>query len=319
MKGMIAVYRKELADQFSSHRFVILFALIAMVGFITVYLAGVSLRENLEGIAKPRFVFLMLFNTTGALFSLVQFVAFFGPLVGLVLGFDAVNRERTQGTLIKLLTQPVFRDAVINGKFLAGVTTIAVTLTAIVLLVSGLGLAILGIVPGVEEILRLALYLIVSIFYIALWLGIGLLFSILFRSIPTSALASVALWIFLSFFVSMGAEALADALAPVERSRGVTREALLRNARIRERVRLASPLVLYSQASATLIDPLQNTTRSVVLMGPRERVSARRFQGPLPLGQSLLVIGPHLAALTAMTLVCFGVSYTAFMVQEIRA
>ena len=319
MKGMLAVYRKELADQFSSHRFVVLFALIAMVGFITVYLAGVSLRENLLGIAKPRFVFLMLFNTTGALFSLVQFVAFFGPLVGLVLGFDAVNRERTQGTLIKLLTQPVFRDAVINGKFLAGVTTIAVTLTAIVLLVSGLGLAILGIVPGVEEILRLALYLIVSIFYIALWLGIGLLFSILFRSIPTSALASVALWIFLSFFVSMGAEALADALAPVERSRGVTREALLRNARIRERVRLASPLVLYSQASATLIDPLQNTTRSVVLMGPRERVSARRFQGPLPLGQSLLVIGPHLAALTAMTLVCFGVSYTAGMVQEIRA
>lgn len=319
MKGLLAVYRKELADQFSSHRFVILFALIAMVGFITAYLAGVGLRENLAGIAKPRFVFLMLFNTTGALFSLVQFVAFFGPLAGLVLGFDAVNRERTQGTLIKLLTQPVFRDAVINGKFLAGVTTIAVTLTAVVLLVSGLGLATLGIVPGVEEILRLALYLIVSIFYIALWLGVGLLFSILFRSIPTSALASVALWIFLSFFVSMGAEALADAVAPVERSQGVARETLLRNARIRERVRLVSPLVLYSQASATLIDPLQNTTRSVVLMEPRERASARRFQGPLPLGQSLLVIAPHLSALVAMTLVCFGVSYTVFMVQEIRA
>jgi ABC-2 type transport system permease protein len=77
-------------------------------------------------------------------------------------------------------------------------------------------------------------------------------------------------------------------------------------------------MVLYSQASATLIDPLQNTTRAVVLMGPRERISARRFQGPLPLGQSLLVIGPHLAALVAMTLVCFGVSYTVFMVQEIR-
>jgi ABC-2 type transport system permease protein len=319
MSGLFAVYRKELADQFSSQRFVILFALIAMVGFITVYLAGVSLRENLEGVAKPRFVFLMLFNTTGALFSLVQFVAFFGPLVGLVLGFDAVNRERAQGTLIKLLTQPLFRDAVINGKFLAGVTTIAVMLTAIVLVVSGLGLTVLGIVPGLEEVLRLALYLVVSIFYIAFWLGIAMLFSVLFRSIPTSALASVALWIFLSFFVSMGAEALADAIVPVSRAQGVTREELLRNARIQERVRLVSPMVLYSQASATLVDPLRNTTRSVVLMGPMERISARRFQGPLPLGQSLLVIGPHLAALVAMTLVCFGVSYTAFMVQEIRS
>jgi len=319
MKGLLAVFRKELADHFSSYRFVILFALIAMVSLITAYMAGVTLRENLAGIAKPRFVFLMLFNTAGALFSLVQFVAFFGPLVGLVLGFDAVNRERTQGTLIKLLTQPVFRDAVINGKFLAGVATIAVMLTGIVLVVSGIGLATLGIVPGLEELLRLTFYLIISIFYIAFWLGAAMLFSILFRSIPTSALASVAFWIFLSFFVSMGAEALADAVAPVNRSQGVAREALLRNARIRDRVRLGSPMVLYSQASATLIDPLRNTTRAVVLMGPRERISARRFQGPLPLGQSLLVIGPHLAALVAMTLVCFGVSYTVFMVQEIRA
>ncbi len=318
MNGVLAVYRKELSDHFSSCRFVMLFALIAMVSFITAYMAGVSLRENLEGVAKPRFVFLLLFNTTGALFSVVQFTAFFGPLVGLVLGFDAVNRERSQGTLIKLLTQPVFRDAVINGKFLAGVTTIAVMLTSIVLVVSGLGLTLLGIVPGLEEILRLILYLVISIVYISFWLGIAMLFSVLFRSIPTSALASAALWIFLSFFVSMGADALANALAPVNRAQGATREALLRNARIQERVGLFSPMTLYAKASATLIDPLQNTTRSVVLMGPRERISARRFQSPLPLGQSVLVVYPHLVALVGMTLVCFAVSYSVFMVQEIR-
>ncbi len=68
MSGLGAVYRKELSDNFSSFRFVILFALIAMVSFIISYMAGVSLRENLEGVAKPKFVFLMLFNTKGALF-----------------------------------------------------------------------------------------------------------------------------------------------------------------------------------------------------------------------------------------------------------
>ncbi|MFP3929167.1 MAG: ABC transporter permease, partial [Desulfobacteraceae bacterium] len=109
MTGVLAVYRKELADHFSSYRFVILFALIAMVSFITTYMAGINLRDNLEGMAKPGFVFLMLFNTPGALFSMVQFVAFFGPLVGLILGFDALNRERAQGTLIKLIAQPIYR------------------------------------------------------------------------------------------------------------------------------------------------------------------------------------------------------------------
>ena len=201
MQGLVAIYKKELADHFSSYRFVILFALIGMVSFITSYMAGISLRENLEGIAKPKFVFLMLFNTTGALFSMVQFVAFFGPLIGLVLGFDAINRERAHGTLIKLVSQPIYRDSVINGKFLAGITTITVMLISIVLVISGLGLMMLGIVPGIEEIWRLGIYLVISIFYISFWLGISILFSISFKNIATSALASVALWIFLSFFV----------------------------------------------------------------------------------------------------------------------
>jgi len=43
MGGLGAVYQKELSDNFSSFRFVILFALIAMVSFIISYMAGVSL------------------------------------------------------------------------------------------------------------------------------------------------------------------------------------------------------------------------------------------------------------------------------------
>lgn len=318
MQGLLAIYRKELADHFSSYRFIILFALIAMVSFITSYMAGISLRENLEGVVKPKFVFLMLFNTTGALFSMVQFVAFFGPLIGVVLGFDAINRERAHGTLIKVVSQPIFRDAVINGKFLAGLTTITILLVAIVLVISGFGLKLLGIVPGIEEILRLATYLIISIFYISFWLGVSMLFSISFKNIATSALAAIALWIFLSFFISLGASVIANNVAPVDTKGEVSSELMLKNMRIKETVSLFSPMVLYSDASATIINPTQKTTRSLVLMGPMERISASRFQNPLSLGQSIIVVYPHLVALVAITLLCFAISYLVFMLQEIR-
>ena len=318
MQGIFAIYKKELADHFSSYRFVILFALIAMVSFITSYMAGISLRENLEGIAKPKFVFLMLFNTTGALFSMVQFVAFFGPLIGLVLGFDAINRERAHGTLIKLISQPIYRDSVINGKFLAGITTITVMLISIILVISGFGLMLLGIVPGIEEICRLAIYLVISIFYISFWLGISILFSISFKSIATSALASVALWIFLSFFISMAASVVADTVAPVDQKERVGPDVLLKNTRVKEGVSLFSPMVLYSDASSIIVDPTRKTTRRLVLMGPMEQISASRFQNPLPLGQSIIVVYPHLVALVAITLVCFAISYLVFMFQEIR-
>jgi len=318
MQGVSAVYRKELSDHFSSYRFVILFALIAMVSFITSYMAGIHLKESLHGVAKPTFVFLMLFNTTGALFSMVQFVAFFGPLIGIVLGFDAINRERGDGTLIKIISQPIYRDSVINGKFLAGVTTISIMLVSIVLVISGIGLILLGVVPGVEEVWRLFIYVLISIFYISFWLGLAILFSIFFRSIATSALAAVALWIFLSFFVSLGASVLADVIAPVDTQEAVNTEATIKNIRVRQFISLFSPMSLYTNASATIIDPMRKTADTLVLMGPMEKISAGRFENPLPLGQSIVVVYPYIVILISLTLVCFAISYMVFMIQEIR-
>ncbi len=165
MRGIRTIVRKELADNFSSYRFIILFAMIAMVSLITAYMVGLNIKEELEGMAKPKFIFLMLFTSSGAMFSLVQFVAFFGPLIGLILGFDAINRERNEGTLSKLLSQPIYRDVVINGKFLAGVVTITIMLVSIVLVVTGLGLSTVGVIPGIEEFWRIFFYLIISIIY----------------------------------------------------------------------------------------------------------------------------------------------------------
>jgi ABC-2 type transport system permease protein len=319
MQGLYAIFKKEICDHFSSYRFVILFALIAMVSLISSYMAGIHMKENLEGLARVKFPFLMLFSTSGTIFSMAQFVAFFGPLIGLVLGFDSINRERAHGTLIKLISQPIYRDAVINGKFLAGVATIAVMILSIVLVISGFGLAIVGVVPGLEEICRLFIYVIISIFYIAFWLGISILFSISFRSIATSALASLALWIFLSFFISLGADVVANSVEPAGKQGDTDPEVIMKNIRLKEMISLCSPMVIYSQATATIIDPMRKTTRSMVLMGPMEEFLASRFQNPLTLGQSIIVVFPHITALVALTLICFSISYVMFVVQEIRS
>jgi ABC-2 type transport system permease protein len=315
VKGLAAIVRKELADHFASHRFAILFALIAMVSLITAYMVGIKIRE-VEGQLKPRFVFLLLFTEPGAMFSLVQFVAFFGPLVGLVLGFDSINRERNEGTLSKLLSQPIYRDVVINAKFLAGVILIGIMLLSIVLVITGLGLMLVGVVPGIEEVWRILAYLLISVVYIAFWLAVAILFSILFRSTASSALASLAVWIFFSFFVTIGASILANALAG---DAEFSPQSAGRKVELVRYAVLASPMELYSDATATVIDPLRKSTRATLPAGPLEALSMTRFSGPLPLVQSLLVVMPHLISLLAITVVCFAVSYIVFMRQEIRS
>jgi ABC-2 type transport system permease protein len=315
--GIGVLLKKELADHFSSYRFTIIFALIAMISLITAYMVGMNIRQELEGVAKPRFIFLMLFTAPGAIFSLTQFVAFFGPLVGLILGFDTINRERNEGTLSKLLSQPIYRDVVINGKFLSGVVLIAIMMVSIVLVITGLGLIVLGIVPGLEEIWRIMFYLILSIVYISFWLGVAILFSILFRSTATSALAALAVWIFFSFFVSIGANILANALTADPSQ--TNEEAVVHQAKIIKAFQLISPMELYTDATATIIDPMRKSTRSFVSLGPLENLSMSRFSGPLPLSQSLLIVIPYIISLVALTIICFAVSYTVFMRQEIRS
>ena len=318
MRGIKTIIKKELADHFSSYRFTIIFALIAMLSLITAYMVGLNIREELAGIAKPQFIFLMLFTSSGTLFSLVQFVAFFGPLVGLVLGFDSINRERSQGTLSKLLSQPIYRDVVINGKFLAGVVMISVMMVSIVLVITGLGLIVLGIIPGLEEIWRIMIYLIISIIYISFWLGVAILFSILFHSTATSALAALAVWIFFSFFISLGASVLANALT--SEPAGDDPQVVMRRANIVKAFILTSPMELYREATATIIDPTRKSTpRSMVTVGPLETLSMSRFAGPLPLSQSILIVAPYIISLIAITVVCFAISYIVFMRQEIRS
>ncbi len=314
---MWTVFKKELADKFNSTRFLIIFSLILMVSLIITSMVGISIKEQLSGSVKPKSVFLMLFTASGEFFSLAQFIAFFGPLIGLILGFDTINSERNSGTLVKLLSQPIYRDAVINGKFLAGVVTVAIMFTSLILLISGLGLLTIGVVPGLEEVLRVIVYLIISICYVSFWLGVAILFSIVFRSAATSALAVISLWILFSFFTGFGASLLADVISPVKNPHNI--EEVIKNHQTERIISLASPINLYSESTSVILDPYRKTTKSILLVGPMEKISMSRFQNPLPVDQSLLVIAPYLTILWALTFICFGISYGIFMKQEVRS
>ncbi len=317
MSALRAIMRKEVSDHFSSSRFLILFSLIAMVSILMVYMAGLKIGQDMEGEVKPTFVFLMLFTSSGIGFPLVQFVAFFGPLVGLILGFDSINREWNEGTLSKLLAQPIYRDAVINGKFLAGVLVIGVTLTSIVVAITGLGLVTLGVVPGAEELYRIFFYLLVSLVYVCFWLGVAILFSILFRSITTSALASLASWIFFSFLIPLAASAVASSAPPLAGESQTSY--IMRMTDLERALSLVSPMRMYLESMAVIVDPLRKTTSALVALGRDENISLSRFSGPLPLDQSLLLVFPQIVFLVAILVLCFAISYIVFQRREIRS
>ncbi|MFC2022126.1 ABC transporter permease [Chloroflexota bacterium] len=306
---MVTIIRKELADYFTSIRCFILFLLVLLTSAGTLYAVQQGIRE---AATKTDFVFLGLFTTSGeAIPSLVIFIIFLVPIIGIALGFDAINSERSSGTLSRIISQPVYRDSVINGKFLAGIVTLSIMMAATLLLVSGYGLRMIGVAPTAEEIIRLFIYLILIIIYGAFWMGLAMLFSVLFRKIATSLLSPIAIWLFFSFFILMIAPAIANILAPVADG---TQEAMIRNAELQQMIMRFSPTTLFSEATMVLLLP---QVRSLGLVTMSQ--AAFMIPNPLSLGQSLLLIWPQITSLVGLSAICFAVSYVLFMRQEIRA
>jgi len=304
---MRAILRKELADYFTSIRVLVLFFLILFASAAGLFAA----YQGIRGGGAGEFVFLKLFTTSGeTLPSLIFFIGLFVPIIGIALGFDAINSERTGGTLSRILSQPVFRDSVINGKFLAGMVTLSVMMFAMLLLVSGYGLRMIGVPPTAEEIIRLFIYLFLTIIYGAFWMGLAVLFSVLFRRVAVSLLFSLALWLFFSFFILMIAPAIANAIAPT--ADGGTAE-LVRNAELRQMLLRFSPNTLFQEATTVLLLPIMRSL-GVITMSQ----AAYMIPNPVSLGQSLTLIWPHLTSLVSLSAVCFAISYVLFMKQEIR-
>ena len=107
--GRNALIRKELADHLTSKRFLILLILIGATSFASLYGAISGLSDAIS--QDSNFIFLKLYTSSGSSIpSFMSFIALLGPIVGLALGFDAVNSERANGTLNRLVAQPIYRD-----------------------------------------------------------------------------------------------------------------------------------------------------------------------------------------------------------------
>jgi len=289
MVGTREIFIKELADNLGSKRFWLLFFIIYALGIFTAYGAIRGLNLTRTGGEN---VFLTIFSSgSESLPSFLWIVSFLGPLLGFVLTFDIVNREISSGTLGNVLSQPVHRDSVINAKILSGVTTVALSLVGIVFIVIGFSIMRLSALPTFEEIGRILAFILITVVYLSIWVSIGILFSVIFRREGTSALASVATWLFFSFFIYMIA-------IPAESV---------------EILRLSPNYLFIEAASVVLVPELR-------ILGP---VSIEKLVGmlvtPLPLDQSLLLIWPHITGLIAVTLIIFAASYVKFMKQEIKA
>jgi ABC-2 type transport system permease protein len=312
--GWRIVARKEIADHLRSARFVLLIIVLTLAGLASVHSASTALRTSASGASGTPSVFLYLFTISPERVpSFLSFVGFLAPLLGIAFGFDAINGERAQRTLPRLVAQPIHRDDVINGKFVAGLAVIALPLGAVIAIVAGYGIVRLGITPSGSDVIRLVAYFVLAVVYVALWLAVAIFCSVVTRRPATSAFTTIALWLVLTFFAGLIAGVIADTMHPTH---GATDSpAVYANARLEQRVRRFSPEELYEETTQVLLDPGTRSTSSVLSASQVDQA----IPSSLPLNDSIDLAWWQVFVLAGMACVAFGAAYYVFMRQEVRA
>lgn len=307
-KGTATVALKEAADHMTSARMHLIMLLVLLTAIGAVYGAIGRITETT---AEDPFLFLKLLTVAREpLPSFAAFLGFLLPLVAIALGFDAVNGEYARRTMSRLLAQPIYRDAVLFGKLLGGLLVIAIALLTLWLLMTGLGILLLGLPPSAADIVRGIAYLATTLAYAGVWLALAIAFST--RSPATSALAALSVWLVLTVFWNMIAPLIASAVAPIDPLDPMT---VVAQYQTQQAVARLSPQTLYGEVTAMLLNP---AARSV---GPLffDQVDGAIAGAPLPTMQSLLVVWPQLSGLVAATILLFTLAYVVFQRQEVRA
>ncbi len=317
--GWAVVARKELADHLLSVRFVILLVVLGAAAIVPLYFAADAIRAAASQVSGASAIFLALFVLPPQTVSVPPVYGFIGivaPLLGVAFSFDAINAERSEGTLPRLVAQPIHRDAIITGKFVAGLAAIMLVLVSVVLVISGFGIARLGIVPAASEVERLVAWLLFTIVWVSLWLSFGLLLSVVIRRAATAALAGFGVWLLLQIFGQLLVGLVTQVVAPYATAATAEDAVALKN--LSDTITRIVPLTLYQEGSRVLLNPTQTTVST-----PATLEQLQQYQQQIPtllsLQQSVLLVWPHVVILVALTAACFAIAYIKFMRQEIRA
>ncbi|MDR7521467.1 MAG: ABC transporter permease [Armatimonadota bacterium] len=319
--GLWAVVFKELADNLSSTRMRLLEGLIFLTAVGTVFAATQTLRTVAEPAAQDPVIFLRIFSLQvrlgeAELPSFVAFMGFLVPLMGIALAFDSINGEYLRRTMSRVLAQPIYRDAVLMGKFLAGMATLATTLTALWLLVTGLSMVRLGVVPEPREVARGFAFLLATLAYGGVWLALAMVCSVHFRQPATSAMTALAVWLFFAVFWEILAGLIFNVVSAVASGGPEAADALDRFRLFLSRL---NPNTLYSETVLVLLNPEIRTLGPLLALVVQLEAAGAIPRTLLPLSQSLLLVWPQVTGLVAAVIMLFAAAYVLFQRQEVRA
>ncbi|KLK88745.1 ABC transporter [Methanoculleus sediminis] len=315
---VFTVAQKEFADQITGWRFLVILALFLAIALVGTYSGVGSYERDLDRYAQqlatmdnqndgPAGMMPAKPPVEGIYSSVFRTLVSYGGLLALALGFDLVSKEKESRSLKSLLSHPVYRDEIINGKALGGVALLALVVGSVLAISTAL-LLVFSIVPASGDLWMILTYAGVTLLFLVTFFSIALALSTLCRESGSALLLSVVVFVLLVFLAPFATANIGTALMmekpdPAAYGGDTQSEG-------------------YQVEITAYLDQMKMIESAANLFSPQMAVNAL-IQGisnspGATLEDTLGEIWSSVAALTIYPVAFFAVAYTRFMRMDIR-
>lgn len=346
MDRIFVVAKKEFLDHVMGKKFLVILAILMIISLLAIYQGVESYNEQLESYKeqiaeieehpegmppgwmpeKPSILF--VFQMMSMLFGIL------GAILAIAIGFNLISGEKESGSLKSLLSHPVFRDTVINGKALGGMGALGFAMLVMTLLSIGI-LMMLGIMPTGDEFVRILVFMGFTLLFMFSFFAISLMCSTIAKNSTRAITYTLVIFIVISFVMPIAGTFVGMQLAGDmpefsgmriqeinEPEGGISEE---EQVRIQEEFQEWWDKVMGVQEMFSIADPKSNFEKvSAAVLNPRFQ-SFRGFFGPmgeLPAETSILealgMVWKNLLVLVLFPVVMFAIAYVKFMRMDIR-
>ena len=312
------VARKEFTDQVTGWRFLVILALFLAIALVGTYSGVVSYERELDRYSEQLAAMDDRFDGPERMMptkppvadiysSMFLTLISCGGLLAIAVGFDLVSREKESRSLKSILSHPVYRDEIINGKALGGIALLALVVGGVLAISTAL-LLVFSIVPAPGDLWMVLTYAGVTLLFFVTFFSIALAISTLCRESGSALLLSMIVFIFLVLLAPYATTHIGMALMMEEPDPAAY------GGDISSEEFQAAITAYYGQFN--LIQSITN------LVSPQMATNAL-IQGisnssGATLEDMLGRIWSSIAALTIYPVIFFAIGYTRFMRMDIR-
>ena len=318
---------KEFTDHLSSRKFLVILALLLMLSLLGMHQGIDQYNRDLEvynqqlqatgdtadpvGMMPERPSILIIFR------QLESSLMVFGGVLAIATGADLVSKEKESRSLKTLLARPIYRDEIINGKALGGMTALGVAL-AVAFTLTFAVLLVFSIAPTVDEVVAVLIFGFASFLFLLAFFALALALSVVVKESGHAVVYGLALFFALAYLLPMFGMVLGCAVAGDVPQRPETPngddEAVWK---------------VYQEESGQYVEEMevyrskqQFVTDTVYLFSPMMAyntvASTITYPSELPPEDAASRIWRNLAALLVFPSIFFAVAYTRFMRMDIR-